>query len=201
MAHGEGFSLRVPKTPKSEGFGAVAGDDAKVLILGSLPGQESLKRGKYYAHPRNAFWPIMGKLFGASPDLPYPDRICRLIVSGIALWDVCASARRPGSLDSKISAVVPNDFSAFLSRHPHVKLICFNGTKAAKIYRRRVIPNLTPNFAEIRRELLPSTGPAYAAMPFEEKLKRWRDVLGSGLRGNAAPRTSFEFRVSNFAER
>jgi hypoxanthine-DNA glycosylase len=128
----------------------------------------------------------MERLFGASHDQPYANRIRRLIERGIALWDVCASACREGSLDSEISAVIANNFSTFLGRHSHVRLICFNGTKADKIFRRRVLPNLAPNFAEIRREVLPSTSPAHAAMPLEEKLKRWREVLDLALRAKPA---------------
>jgi len=178
--------LRIPNIPESAGFGAAARDDAQVLILGSLPGRESLQRGEYYAHPRNAFWPLMERLFGASPDQSYADRIRRLTENGIALWDVCASGRRPGSLDSEISAVIPNDFSTFLSSHSRVKLICFNGVKADELYCRGVLPELAPHFAEIRREVLPSTSPAHAAMPFEEKLERWRKVLDLALRAKPA---------------
>ena len=178
--------MRISNIPESAGFGAAARDDAQVLILGSLPGRESLQRGEYYAHPRNAFWPLMERLFGASPDQPYADRIRRLTESGIALWDVCASGCRPGSLDSEISAVIPNDLSTFLGSHSRVKLICFNGVEAAKIYRRRVLPDLAPHFAEIRREVLPSTSPAHAAMPFEEKLGRWREILDFALRAKPA---------------
>ena len=193
--------LNIPNISKSDGLAEVARDDAQVLILGTLPGRVSLERREYYANPRNAFWLIMETLFGASRDMSYADRIHRLKQCGIALWDVCASASRSGSRDSKISAVVPNDFSAFLSSHSHVKLICFNGTKADEIYRRRVLPNLAANFAEIRREILPSTGPAYAAMPFKEKLARWSQVLEHALPQNPAPPTSFRYRVSRLADR
>jgi G:T/U-mismatch repair DNA glycosylase len=81
---------------------------------------------------------------------------------------------------------VPNDFRAFLGNHPHVKLICFNGTKASKIYRRRVLPNLTHKLAAIRREVLPSTSRAHTKMDFEEKLERWREVLDLALRAKPA---------------
>ena len=85
-----------------KGLDAVVGVDARVLILGTLPGAQSLKCGQYYAQPRNQFWQIMGRLFEFSPDLPYPNRIDQLKENGIALWDVCASACRTGSLDSRI---------------------------------------------------------------------------------------------------
>jgi hypoxanthine-DNA glycosylase len=101
------------------------------------------------------------------------------VQNGIALWDVCAAAQRPGSLDAAIvhSSVVPNDFAAFIEAHPDIGLICFNGGKAAELYRRRVLPGLPVTLRAIRTETLPSTSPAHAAMPFEEKLMRWTTVL------------------------
>ena len=68
------------------GFPPIAGPDARVLILGSLPGQASLAAGEYYAHRRNLFWPILGELFGATPALPYAERLGKLTTAGLALW-------------------------------------------------------------------------------------------------------------------
>jgi hypoxanthine-DNA glycosylase len=162
-----------------KGFPPIADAHARVLILGSLPGQVSLQRQQYYAQPHNAFWKIMGRLFNAGPELPYEERVQRLVRNAIALWDVCAAAQRPGSLDASIvhSSVVPNDFAAFIETHPGIKLICFNGGKAADLYRRLVLPGLPAELRSIRSETLPSTSPAHAAVPFEEKLTRWAAVL------------------------
>ena len=163
----------------AQGFPPIADAHARVLILGSLPGQVSLQQQQYYAQPHNAFWKIMGRLFGAGPELPYAERAQRLVQNGIALWDVCAAAQRPGSLDAAIvhSSVVPNDFAAFIESHPSVGLICFNGGKAADLYRRLVLPGLPANLRPIHYATLPATSPAHAAMPFEEKLTRWAAVL------------------------
>jgi len=160
-------------------FPPIADPHARVLILGSLPGQVSLQRQQYYALPQNAFWKIMERLFGAGPALPYEERVQRLVRNGIALWDVCAAAQRPGSLDASIvhSSVVPNDLASFIETHPGIGLICFNGGKAAELYRRLVLPGLPAAVRAIRYETLPSTSPAHAAMPFEEKLTRWAVVL------------------------
>jgi TDG/mug DNA glycosylase family protein len=167
---------------KSRGFGYVARADARVLILGSLPGKVSLERGEYYAQPQNAFWRIMGELAGALPDLPYKDRLRLLKENRIALWDVCAAGHRPGSLDSEIrlATVETNDISGFLRAHPAVGLICFNGKKAQEIFDRKVRQDPPSVFARIRYEVLPSTSPAHAAMSYEQKLSRWRIVLGQG---------------------
>jgi hypoxanthine-DNA glycosylase len=160
-------------------FPPIADAHAQILILGSLPGQVSLQRRQYYAQPQNAFWKIMGRLFDAGPDLPYAERAQRLVQNGIALWDVCASAQRPGSLDAAIvhASVVPNELAAFIESHPDIGLICFNGGKAAELYRRLVLPGLPATMRAIHTETLPSTSPAHAAMPFEEKLARWAAVL------------------------
>lgn len=162
-------------------FPPIADEHARVLILGSLPGQVSLQRQQYYALPQNAFWKIMGRLYGAGPEVPYSERTRHLMRNRIALWDVCAAAQRPGSLDSAIvrASVIPNDFSAFLAVHPKIELIVFNGAKAAELYRRLVVPRLPTHLASIDRHILPSTSPAYAAMSFEEKLAHWITITQS----------------------
>jgi hypoxanthine-DNA glycosylase len=167
---------------ESCGFKAISRSDARVLILGTLPGKVSLETGEYYAQPRNAFWRIMAELIGCSPELCYEHRKRQLIERGIALWDVLASGCRAGSLDSEIqmSTVVSNDFRTFFEMHKNIELICFNGAKAAKIYESKVLPGLLVCLRQIPRQILPSTSPAHAAMRFEQKLSRWRIVLREG---------------------
>ena len=106
----------------------------------------------------------MGELVGALPDNAYEDRLERLKGSGIALWDVCASAERSGSQDAKIllPTVVPNDFNSFLGEHSQIRAICFNGRPAEKLYRRKVLMDPKCSVSEIRYQVLPSTSPAYA---------------------------------------
>jgi TDG/mug DNA glycosylase family protein len=174
------------KIPKSVGFAAISRSDARVLILGTLPGAKSLEYRQYYANHRNKFWHIIEELSGIPRDSPYEDRVSRLQEIGIAIWDVCHRAQRSGSLDSKLVDSEPNDFDSFLTSHPCVKLICFNGGKAQTLYNRCVLPRLSLSFAKIRYELLPSTSPAHAAMPYEQKLSRWRSALGGLL--NSIPR-------------
>ncbi|MDO9467360.1 MAG: DNA-deoxyinosine glycosylase [Thiobacillus sp.] len=166
----------------SNGFPPIADAHARVLILGSLPGQTSLRQQQYYAQQRNAFWAIMGRLFDAGPDVPYDERTRRLVKNGVALWDVCAAAHRPGSLDAAIrpASVVPNDFSPFIAAHPHIRLIAFNGAKAAELYRRTVLPGLPAALQTLRCETLPSTSPAHASMTLEDKLARWA-IIQNGM--------------------
>jgi double-stranded uracil-DNA glycosylase len=166
----------------SDSFPPVTGADARVLILGSLPGPLSLARQQYYAMPQNAFWRIMGRLVGAAPELPYGERLERLMARRIALWDVCATAFRQGALDTAIQpdSVVPNDIGGLLRLHPAMALICFNGAKSAAIFARRILPALPPGQPAIGRAVLPSTSPAFAGMPFDEKLRRWGDALRRG---------------------
>jgi hypoxanthine-DNA glycosylase len=150
-----------------------------VLVLGTLPGPRSLQMRQYYAQPRNAFWPIMGELFGAFPDLAYRARLALLKQHRVALWDVCHAAFRPGALDAAIDAasIVPNDLGGFLKSHRRIGLICFNGQTAGKFYRRFVLPGLPESRRGIPSRTLPSTSPAYAAMPFEQKLEQWKILL------------------------
>ena len=162
----------------SESFPPITAPDARVLILGSLPGTRSLADREYYAQPQNAFWKIMGEMFGAGRELPYAARTRRLSRCGVALWDVIASAERPGSLDSSIvgASVVVNDFGSLFERCPEIGTVFFNGAKAAELFERRVKPTLDGELARLRFERLPSTSPAHAAMRYEEKLARWRVV-------------------------
>jgi TDG/mug DNA glycosylase family protein len=161
---------------KCVGFGAVADPDACVLILGTLPGAESLERCEYYARKTNSFWSIMGELVGALPDMEYKERLDVLNRNGIALWDVCHSAERSGSLDSRIivSTIEPNDLSSFLANHSRVRLICFNGRLAEKIFRRL---SWSANVSQIRCEVLPSTSPAHT-IARSQKLSLWGKSLG-----------------------
>jgi double-stranded uracil-DNA glycosylase len=163
----------------STGFAPVADHSSKVLVLGTLPGQVSLQQQEYYAQPRNAFWRLMGELVGAYPSLPYAERLQRLQDRRIALWDVCAAASRPGSLDASISSqsVVANPFADFFADHPAIRLVCFNGAKAAALYRRHVLP-----ITGISYITLPSTSPAHAAMSFEKKLELWSVICSASNR-------------------
>jgi hypoxanthine-DNA glycosylase len=160
----------------SQGFPPIAATDARLLIIGSLPGQASLAQGQYYAQRQNAFWPIMGELFDAGPDIPYAERSARLRGSGIALWDVCKAATRPGSLDSSIelASVVTNDFARFFRHHPQIEWVCSNGTTAHRLYLRRVHPGLSAQVQALPLHLLPSTSPAHASLRWQQKLEQWR---------------------------
>jgi len=159
----------------SSGFPPVARADARILILGSLPGQRSLRVGQYYAHPQNAFWKIMREITGAAGS--YEQRCDALVEYGIALWDVLAESVRPGSMDANIAIETAevNDFKSFFAAHRAIQLVGFNGKKAAQIFRRSVV--LDDAVAPGQFETLPSTSPAYAAIPYAQKLSMWRSVI------------------------
>ncbi len=161
------------------GFPPVAAPGARVLVLGSMPGQASLRAAEYYAHERNAFWRIMGDLLGAGPKLPYAQRLERLTAAGIALWDVIAVCERTGSLDAAIvgSSVQANDFAAFFAVHRSIARVFFNGAAAEAGFRRLVLPGLRGRALQLTR--LPSTSPAHAACSYTEKLAAWSALLAS----------------------
>ena len=161
-----------------KGLAPIASADARVLVLGSMPGAASLKAGQYYAHGQNRFWPYMGVLVGAEPSLPYALRLQRLQSAGIAVWDVIANCRRDGSLDSAIRDETVNDFGAFLAKHTDVSTVLFNGAKAETTFVRRVLPELA--HAGLRRQRLPSTSPANASQTDASKLSAWRAALLEG---------------------
>ena len=152
------------------GLTAAAQPNARVLILGSMPGAASLAQQQYYAHPRNAFWPLMAQLAGIAPTLPYPDRVTALNSRGIALWDVIASCQRSGSLDSAIEEGELNDLAGLIQRVPTLRAIAHNGGESARHMRVTQALGL-PVFK------LPSTSPAHASWSFERKLAAWREVF------------------------
>ncbi len=154
-------------------FDWLAAPDAQILILGSMPGITSLQKQQYYAHPRNAFWPIMQRIFNW-PDLDYDQRCMALVSERIAVWDVLSSCRRRGSLDGDIEndSLLINDFPAFFRQHPNIKAVLCNGGKAAQLFKRYVTAP-----AGVMLQPMPSTSPAYAAMSFEVKLEKWRSAL------------------------
>jgi double-stranded uracil-DNA glycosylase len=160
------------------GFPPIAASDARVLVLGSMPSVASLARQQYYGHPQNAFWPIMGRLFGASPDLPYENRKRILCEHGIAVWDVLRECHREGSLDTaiRVETESANDFVSFLADHAHIATIFFNGGKAETAFRRHAMAQVADSGREVRFIRLPSTSPAHAGRSFAQKLSAWRAV-------------------------
>ena len=155
-------------------FAPSAAPDARVLILGSMPGGESLRRQQYYAHPRNAFWPIMAALFDFAADLPYERRLECLRRHHVALWDSLAGCERDGSLDSNIRDPEPNDIPGLLRRCPSIRCIFCNGTASYRFLKKYHAGLFERSGLTIFQ--LPSTSPAAAVLSLEEKLERWRTV-------------------------
>jgi len=160
-------------------FSYIADPQAKILILGSMPGVMSLDQQQYYAHPRNSFWPIMLNLLKLPSDLSYSEKTLALMQHYIALWDVLQSCIRPGSLDSAIdmSSVAINDFNHFFRCHPQIQAVFFNGQKAESVFQKRVLPHLSSELQKLTFQRLPSTSPAHAALSFNDKLNQWRTIL------------------------
>ena len=165
--------------PLLASFPPVVARDTHTLILGSLPGAASLAKRQYYGHPRNAFWRLVGDALGVDlMGMDYADRLPLLLAHGIGLWDVIATARRLGSLDSAIRDHVHNDLLDLLEKLPHLHTIGFNGGTAAKIGMKA----LGERAGDYRIVMLPSSSPAYAAMTFSEKLVGWREGIQPATR-------------------
>ncbi len=147
-------------------------ENARLLILGTMPSVESLRQQFYYAHPRNAFWPILAGVLGENLPATVEEKKDMLIRRRIALWDVCHSCVRPGSLDSDIRDVQPNDFGMLFACCPDIRKILFNGATAQKLFLQKV--GVPPEGCESAR--MPSTSPAYT-LKFEKKLSAWRDGM------------------------
>lgn len=161
------------------GFLPAAEADARLLILGSMPGKVSLQAARYYANERNVFWRIMGDLLGAGPALPYPQRLEILKGAGIALWDVIATCERASSLDADIvgASIQVNDFSAFFAVHRNIRRVFFNGAAARTSFHRHVLPGL--DTSDLQLLGLPSTSPAHAACSYADKLAAWSVIVAA----------------------
>lgn len=161
-------------------FPPLAGNDARILILGSMPGARSLAENRYYAHPRNAFWRIICDCAGEVTD-DYDERKRLLLEAQWAVWDVLLHCERPGSLDANIDTktIVCNDFEEFLSSHQSIKTILFNGKAAKTMFNKHIKNNAFFSSLKAKPELhyLPSTSPAMASMSYEQKLLVWRSYL------------------------
>jgi hypoxanthine-DNA glycosylase len=146
------------------------------LILGSFPSEASLAAGQYYAHPRNQFWTILGRVLGEPlAELPYPARLARVLAHRVGIWDVLGACEREGSLDAAIRNDEPNDFALLHRLAPRLERVVFNGQTAgryAPVFQR----------AGFATAVAPSTSPAHAGRTLAQKLALWRRALGAGRR-------------------
>ena len=151
------------------GLPPIARSDARLFVLGSLPGDASLAAGQYYAHPQNQFWRLLGGVLDEELHrLPYEERLERLAEHRVGLWDVIASAVRPGSLDQAIRDAAHNQLEHLRHEFPALKAIAFNGTSSAKIGRKLMGGD---DHGLILIDL-PSSSPANTR-PFAEKAEAW----------------------------
>ena len=171
---------------RKSSFPPIVAPNTRVLVLGSLPGEASLAAQRYYAHPRNGFWRLIGRAIGRELEpLDYEARLAALLEAGVGLWDTVASAHRRGSLDAAIREAQPNALVELVASLPDLRAVGFNGQAAARIGLAQLAPaRLGPTPQESKPPALvplPSSSPAYAAMPLREKEKLWAR-LGDFLR-------------------
>lgn len=169
---------------QAQSFNALTGSSLHTLILGTMPGQASLKADEYYAHPRNAFWPVLCAImrsetpsWHAPSSSSYVQRCEELTSHGYGLWDVLAYCERPGSLDSAIvkQSEIPNDIASLIHQSPNLHTIAFNGRTAEKLFKRHV--SLSTVEKPLRTVTLPSSSPAMASLTLEQKYKAWKKLL------------------------
>lgn len=155
-------------------FGPIIDTNCTILILGTMPGIQSLVKQEYYSNERNAFWKIIYFLFGQPICRDYEKKKEFLLQHNIALWDVLKACNREGSSDADIKNPIPNDFVSLFAEYPHIKTVYFNGGPAEKLFKKYV----EKNHVRFRKAFyrLPSTSPAYVAK-FEDKLNQWKLIL------------------------
>jgi hypoxanthine-DNA glycosylase len=156
-------------------FPPIIDHDTQVLLLGSMPGVESLRQHQYYAHPRNQFWDILYTLFAEEKAAGYAERIAFLKAHQIGLWDVLYSCYRQGSLDANIKQEQPNDLATLLRDHPQIRFVGFNGAKALQSFKKMIGLDALSGIAY---QQLPSTSPIPGRniKTFAEKVCVWEII-------------------------
>ena len=157
-------------TPRKSSFPPVVDSAVRVLICGSLPGDRSLDARQYYAHPQNQFWRLMSAVVDRDlTALAYPERLAALLEAHVGLWDVVATAHRPGSTDAALSGIAPNDIAALAATLPDLRAIAFNGGTALKHGLKQLGATRYATVA------LPSSSPLHT-VGFDRKLPDWVEL-------------------------
>ena len=157
-----------------ECFPPIIDEGSQILIIGTMPSVKSLNAGEYYAHPRNAFWKIIAKLYHNGVEFSnFAEKKACVLSHQLALWDNLKFCERNGSLDSNIKNMIPNDFETLLETHPHICRLIFNGQKSFQIFKKFHLELLE----KYQHFVLPSTSPANAALSFDKKLAFWLNGL------------------------
>lgn len=162
---------------RKHGLPPILGAAPHLLILGTLPGEQSIRQQRYYAHPRNHFWPLISAVIGQSLPDAYEARVTMLIANHIAVWDVLAAAERTGSLDSALRDVVPNALPDLLATTPTIQTIAFNGQAAQRLFRQHIAPALSGT-TQPERVTLTSSSPTNTRT-FEMKREHWLSQLSA----------------------
>lgn len=161
---------------KKYSFSPIADENSKVLILGTIPGDESLRLGQYYANPMNQFWRIIASVVNESVPISYDDKKSLLLNNNIAIWDVLMHCEREGSLDSAIKTEFPNDFKTFFEEHKNIKAVFFNGGKGANYFHKHNLHDYAHTYIT-----LPSTSSANTTKTVDEKKKIWLEEISKHL--------------------
>ncbi len=159
----------------AQGFPPIIDATSQVLILGTMPSVESLRRQEYYGHPRNQFWRILANIFHMPLAETYSERVTFLLQKQLAVWDVLQYCERQGSLDQAIRKAVPNDFRGLFKTYGNLGVVVFNGRKARDLFEHAVLKQQGLDESELPRLLMPSTSPT-ATLPISTKVERWRQI-------------------------
>ncbi len=158
----------------AESFAPLIDQHTEILIIGTMPGIKSLEEAQYYAHPRNAMWPIIARIYNKNKDfVSYHEKIACLLKNRIGMWDNLQYCERNGSLDSNIKNEIPNNFEQLLTKYPRVKKLLFNGQKSYGFFK-KYHPALLERY---QHRIMPSTSPANASQKAEFKFETWRQEL------------------------
>lgn len=161
---------------RKKGLMPIVGENPKILILGTFPGDKSLQMQEYYSNPTNCFWDTIANIYYSGQTFnSYADKISCIRNNNLALWDIIRCCDRIGSLDNKIDNPILNDLCQFLKLYPSITHIAFNGQEAANHFK-----NLCCNckkFGNIKTCVLPSTSNTNTHSTKLEKIDEWKKLL------------------------
>jgi len=167
-------------------FSPILDHNTSILFLGSFPSIASFEQAFYYAHPRNAFWPILEEIFDVHLESNEVKKAFCL-EKGIGLWDVIGSCERSNSSDTNLKNCVPNDFEKLLCDYPNIHVLAFTGKKSYDLFMKYY------KDLKIEKVLLPSTSPAHAAMKREEKKAIYESILKSWIPAYAGMTEKYKY--------
>lgn len=166
---------------ETHAFGDFIPPTTKYLMLGSFTAKRNDDSYHwFYATKRNKFWPILENVYNINLDKK-EEKLKLFTKLGIAMADIirqCERNKGNNSDNNLVHIVYNTEMVDKIVRENKIKRIFFSSRLVEKEFK-RLFNDLIEEFPQIKLIYLPSPSPRYAAMSFEEKVKRYKEVFPS----------------------